>query len=392
MWTAFTRAIVLYLQLAYGTYTQGRTSLGRLTWKRGLIMTAFLPLYILVQLTHWFFFFLDELLFPGYRRVKVKEPLFVIGVPRSGTTFLHRLLASDEERFTTTALWELVFAPSICERMILFGLGRVDHAIGRPGGRLIEFIERKTLGSLDDIHGTGLRDPEEDYFFLAPMAACFLMVFAFPHEELIWRMSRFDTDVPEADKKVMMRFYEAMVTKHLYVYGPEKQYLSKNPSFSSLANALREKFPDCKIISCSRTPYKVVPSLLSGMMLGAEVFGNDTQGHQYRDQLLAMLKFYYHHLAENVSKMPEDSHAFVLMNELAKEPKATVVSLYERFGWNLSPEYAARLDEEDSHNRTYKSQHKYTLAKFGLTPEEVREGLEDIFEFHGFDLEPPAGA
>lgn len=89
--------------------------------RRWLVMALFWPLFALLQAINGAGLLLDYLLFPDFRRVRVREPLFVVGVPRSGTTFLHRLLAGDRERFTTTALWELIFAPSITQRF--FGAG-----------------------------------------------------------------------------------------------------------------------------------------------------------------------------------------------------------------------------------------------------------------------------
>ena len=61
-------------------------------------MALFWPLFVLLQAINGAGLMLDYLLFPDFRRVRVREPLFVVGVPRSGTTFLHRLLAGDRER------------------------------------------------------------------------------------------------------------------------------------------------------------------------------------------------------------------------------------------------------------------------------------------------------
>ena len=279
----------VYLRLAWRTYFPGPDSPARLTPKRFIVMTALLPALFLTQGLHWLGFFFDAIFFRGHRTLDVKEPLFIVGVPRSGTTFLHRLIAMDADRFTTTQLWELIFAPSITERFLWIGLGKVDHLVGRPLDRLVRALERLSLGQLDAIHGTSLRDPEEDYLGLIPIAACFILTLPFPFRDELWALSRFDTEMPEEDKRRVMRYYKRLVQRHLYVHGREKQYLSKNPSFTSLIGALDETFPDCKIIGCVRTPYKVVPSLLSSMAAGAEIFDNDPQGTTYRDDLVAML-------------------------------------------------------------------------------------------------------
>ncbi|MFT4901153.1 MAG: hypothetical protein ACI81V_000420 [Lentimonas sp.] len=53
------------------------------------------PLFLGLQLIHWLGFLIDELCYPHYRRIEVKAPLFIAGIPRSGTSFVHRTLASD---------------------------------------------------------------------------------------------------------------------------------------------------------------------------------------------------------------------------------------------------------------------------------------------------------
>ena len=42
-------------------------------------------------------------------QVAITEPIFVLGLPRTGTTFLHRLLSLDTARFRAPLLWELLF-------------------------------------------------------------------------------------------------------------------------------------------------------------------------------------------------------------------------------------------------------------------------------------------
>ena len=48
------------------------------------------------------------------------------------------------------------------------------------------------------------------------------------------RFSRFDTDVSPEHRKKIMRFYKKCVQRHLYVFGPEKHFLSKNPRWAWL--------------------------------------------------------------------------------------------------------------------------------------------------------------
>lgn len=55
---------------------------------------------------------LDRLLFPGFRRQPLKEPVFIIAPPRSGTTLTQNLLSLDAERFVHLKLYQTIF-PSV---------------------------------------------------------------------------------------------------------------------------------------------------------------------------------------------------------------------------------------------------------------------------------------
>src|SRR5262249_60885605 len=48
----------------------------------------------------------DRQLHPNISRQEIREPLFIVGLPRSGTSVLHRLLAADPEH-RAPLMWEV---------------------------------------------------------------------------------------------------------------------------------------------------------------------------------------------------------------------------------------------------------------------------------------------
>ena len=91
---------------------------------------------------------MDRVLSPGYRKQTIDRPIFIVGNPRSGTTFLHRLLlgAGDMAAFE---LWEMLF-PAITARKLL--------------GPIVPRFERLSPARYhpSDIHDTNLRGIETD--------------------------------------------------------------------------------------------------------------------------------------------------------------------------------------------------------------------------------------
>lgn len=358
---------------------------GPRTAKRLALLFLLTPLFLLLQAFHWLGFLLDEILFSGYRGVEIREPLFIVGLPRSGTTFLHRVFARDTGRFTTTRLWELLLAPSVTERKLWMAAGAVNRALGKPLSRLGRWGEKRGLGWLEVIHEVSLDDPEEDYFLLLPVFACFLLVVPYPYHPGIWELARFD-ELPDSTRTPIMSFYRAALQRHLYLAGPEKQLLSKNPSFTPFLRSIIEAFPDGKVLCCVRDPLEVVPSLLSSIRTGAGLFGYPVEEPGIRDRFVDMLVFFSRHALTTLDDTAEDRHAFVPLAEMRKDVKRFVLDTYHHFGWDVSPGFADRLDEEAERGKGYKSRHSYSLEEFGLVAQDIRERFAEFnarFSFGG---------
>lgn len=351
--------------------------------RRWLILGLFWPVFILLQGVNAICLQFDNWLFPGYRKVTINQPVFIVGMPRSGTTFLHQLLALDAGRFTTTALWEVIFAPSIIQRRLWRGLGRLDALIGRLFGRLLFSAERLLLSWLDDVHKTGLQSPEEDFLGLLPAGGCFLLVLLFPQQQL-WRLAYFDRDLTDAEQARILRFYRGLVQRHLYCHGEDKTYLSKNPSFSPMVNGLARTFPDARFIACFRNPTDAVPSQVSAMVNAAVIIDPHADTGYWRDRLTELLQFYCRHLLEALPEMPSRQQAIVTMETLSQAPLATVEQLYEHLQLPLTATYRDDLAREDDKARHYRSRHDYSLDGLAISRECLLQAFDFIYRRFGY--------
>ena len=95
-------------------------------WKRYFGFLVGVPA---IAAIHALCFALDPILFPSMRRTQVTAPTFCIGHARSGTTYLHRLMAADPQ-FSYAVMYEL-FLPSLLQKRLMRLLFRVDAAIGK---------------------------------------------------------------------------------------------------------------------------------------------------------------------------------------------------------------------------------------------------------------------
>ena len=355
-----------------------------LTSRRCAVLSVLVPAFVLVQLVHWIGFLFDELLFRGYRAVVVKAPVFIVGLPRSGTTNLQRILALDE-RVTTMRSWELLLAPSITERKFWLGMAAIDRLLGEPGGRIFRWIERIVSARLEAVHPTTLHDPEEDFLLLLPAFACFLLVLAFPEHRDLWRLSRLD-EMDPAERRRIVGFYRSCVQRHLHVVGAERVYVSKNPSFTPFVRTLADAFPDARFLCCVRDPVETVPSQLSSIRGGLAFFGVGRIESPLAERFVSLMEHYASHALTVSDTLSPDRWAFVPLQRMRRDTAGTLTAALVRLGWEIDAAFRLKLEEASARSRSYRSRHRYSLGEFGLEEAVLVRRfafLEDRFGFRG---------
>ena len=206
----------------------------RLTPKRLGVLAIFYLVFPFIELFSWAGLLLDEIIYPNYHKQQINRPVFLIGNYRSGTTFLHRLLAMDKRSFTAMSGWEIFIAPSIIQRKIVHGLAALDRLLGGHLYKAFETRWNKNIQNNVDIHTLGVTEPEEDESILGHIWSGIIPWNLFPiMENGAPEDVKFDSTFSDKDKRRVMNFYMRCVKRHLYADNRGKHYLSKSPSFSA---------------------------------------------------------------------------------------------------------------------------------------------------------------
>ncbi len=308
--------------------------------RRLLLGLPGLLLMLAVQLLNAAALLLDELFFRRYRKVALHRPVFILGVPRSGTTYTHHLLSSDT-RFTTVRLWEALFAPSITQRQVLTRLARLDACLGGYMGRLLSSVEQRLQSSMDGIHPTGLHCPEEDFLLLMSSLDCFLLVLAFPDSHWLWNLAQGDRESDRNQTDMVMKRYRRLLQRHACFHGAQLQILSKNASFAGLAKGLADEFPDSVFIICERDAPLAVRSQLRSLSTARQQLSTDRVCPVFESRLLETLHFYYRNLDSLKELLPAERCASVALFELSRQPRQSMQKLLQQ----LSLASSSALDE-----------------------------------------------
>lgn len=330
----------------------------RHVWKRLPLFFLLWLAFALLTVLHVVGHLLDELLFRSYRRTPVTQPVFILGIPRSGTTYLHRLLG-HEPRFTTFTTWETLFSPSITGRHLFKALGWLL----RPLHGLVITVRRKVLREMDKVHRIRLNTPEEDFLLLLPLLGCLLPAFACPRARHFWRLGRFDQSMPAWYRATVMRFYYRCLQKHLFFHGGNLRFLSKNPSFTALLDSLLDTFPDAKIIACTRKPAEVVPSQLSSLRPAMAVLGNGKLSPLSQNRLIDILHHYYKKLATS----RHNHRVFLLpMTVLQSDTRLATTRLFSFLELEPSDSWEGLVADQLAAGK-HTSHHRYSLSEFSLS-------------------------
>jgi hypothetical protein len=354
--------------------------------RRRKLLAAFLIGVPVMLAVHAVCFAMDPLLFPSLRRTEVREPVFSVGHARSGTTYLHRLMAQDQ-RFSVVLMYEMFF-PSLLEKKLLRLLFRADETLfGKRLRRKIDAVEDRTFADTNDMHRTGFFAAEEDDFLLTWSLASGFWIVLFPYlgELDFYHVDRWS----ERKRRRLMSFYKECVRRQLALNGGGT-HLSKNPTFCGRVESLIETFPDAKFIVPMRNPYETIPSLLKMLQTTWTVQGRDDRLITESLRILADQSFHsYRHPLDVLARHPEIRSCVVDYRDLVEQPATTMRRVYAELNLDMPPEVAAAVTA--SRGQGHETSHRYSLQEFGLDPQAIHVGLTDLFDRFGWSIEGEEG-
>ena len=318
--------------------------------------------------------------FPEIDEQKIVRPLFIVGINRTGTTYLHRLMARDP-RFWTLRSYEY-FEPVLasgdyagikCFRDDPRRASAAD-ALGASG----------IAEAFKGIHHIDIDEPEEDFPILR-------MTFSAWPPTTRYRVPEYESWLQENGCREAYGFHRRTMqhfTYHRRLRQPGRpgEWLLKMPYHLLELDSLVEAYPDALFIQTHREPVQFMGSWCS---LVEKVRGRSSDP-QPRDELgaeqLAFMKRIMDRSVEFRTGHPELEHRWIDVSyyDLVQDPLAVVGRIYDQFGWSLEPGAVGAMDawlaEQTEHRRTER-RHRYDIADYGLTREMIDASFARYREF-----------
>lgn len=279
-------------------------------------------------------------------------PLIVCGLPRSGTTFLHRLLAEHHDA-RPVPLWELMEP--------LPGPGP-DRRLAAAQARM-ERLSALAHDDLDPQHLIRAELPDECGHLFKPTFFSSIYWQAPLYRYLDWYL-RADPDPPYRDYRALLAALDR----------PGRRLVLKDPFHARHLASLFAAIPTASVVVLHRDPVEVVPSFHKLTLSLHRVFSDQVDVRRTVETNTRWL----HDLAErNLDARPAVASARILdvgYRELVADPVGVVARIHDRFGLELDPPTRERLDRYVAqHPQRQYGGNPYRAEDYGQRPAELAE-------------------
>jgi omega-hydroxy-beta-dihydromenaquinone-9 sulfotransferase len=309
---------------------------------------------------------LDYILFPGFKKLTLKPPVFITGMPRSATTLCFDILNYDSRQFSSMKLWEILFAPSIIQKKLAILIWQIDRKLNQPLFSILSKFDKYLFKSIESIHPISLFNFEEDDYLFIHKLYTLSFAFAFPKSTRFIPLATFDTAVPVNRKKSLMKFYKKCIQSHMYVYGKDKIYLAKSPSHTSKIKTLDNTFPESRFIYMLRDPCDAISSTISLFSLFGKIFASGIDLPEITRRTLALADHWYSYPITISRNWPANRFEVVLFNNLTSDPALTIKKLYAGIGLIIPVDFEILLGQKEEEIKAHKNKHVYSPNDYGI--------------------------
>lgn len=319
---------------------------------------------------------IDYLFFSGYKKNKLDKPVFLIGHPRSGTTFLHKFILKNTKEFKGMLLWEMIF-PSIFIRRLI-----------KP---ILPFLVKKFPKDLYDsnIHKTGFLEPETDdvaMFFRNFEGMFYWLYFSAwmnysNSEELENQL------IKESETRKVIDYILNLHKKNIYKSGSNKRIFSKSFSLIMDISGVLKKNEDAKIIVLLRDPIEVIPSSISlavnvqKNINNFEKLDEEKKKIYYQNLYQASLVFFKHLDKQLIEYKDLNNNILIVTHKQLKARfEETIYTICDYCEIEKTPELIKSIKKQAEKQPDFKGKHQYNLEKYGISKDKLLKDFDFIYK------------
>jgi hypothetical protein len=293
---------------------------------------------------------------PEIVHTQLPTPVFVLGLFRSGTTILHRLLGEDPDN-RTLPHWES-FDPTPWPE----GPVRAQRTLSR-------FLKMADLVSpnIKAIHPMDAHQTDE-------CRGMFTNVFRTPQLNVQYRATGYLDWLLGQDARVAYRHHkrQLQLVFHQRPYG--KRMVLKDPTHTFFVEPILDIYPNARFIFIHREPVSTLSSICSLHAYARAVFSSDVEAHAVGAELLSSyLTQRLEDAVASVDRLPSGRVAHVRAPDLGRDPVGTIANAYTALGMELGHDARRNIREYMIQKKLRPSaRHVHGAEGFGLDADAIR--------------------
>jgi hypothetical protein len=312
---------------------------------------------------------------PGIADEVIRRPLFITGLPRSGTTFLHALLAQDPAH-RAPLVWEVMYPSPPPEWSSYDSDPRITTT-----ARQLKWLDL-LMPEFKTVHLIGARLPQECIAITSHAFRSYTF-------ESMYDVPSYRTWHDRQDKRGEYEFHRHFL-QHLQWRCPGQRWVLKAPSHLLALEALLKVYPDAGILLTHRDPLTVLASCASFTEVLRRMFSERVDKASLAGEVRqrweqgAGLAVKYRQTPGDLHRQLFDVHYL----ELVRDPMSMVRRIYEYFDLELTAAAEVAMERFLAANpKNKEGVHRYSLEEFGLNPEEERRRFQFYLDFFGIEPE-----
>jgi hypothetical protein len=312
---------------------------------------------------------------PALLARRIERPIFITGMPRSGSTFLHRLLVRDPT-VAAPLSWRLVHPhPS--------SAGWLGESLNRARVQAQFYLMRILAPDLNSLHEVAAGEPEECTDITA-------QVFQSLRYDSTYRVPSYQRWLQSHGHQEAYRFHKRFL-QHLDAQMPGRRWILKSPDHVFALDEIRAIYPDAHWVFIHRDPVAVLASVARLTEVLRRPFAHHVDLAEIGQQVCAS----WLDGAQRMMRAAGASSAILHLHyrEIVADPQKAAERLL-RHGTHASSRDAAQRMRKWLGNRSNRRHrpHRYDLARFGLDPGALREQFKPYTDAFDIDLEWPPKA
>jgi hypothetical protein len=310
-----------------------------------------------------------EARFPEIRREEIAAPLVIVGLARTGTTMLHRLLSCDPG-LHAARWWEVRFpAPFPGDA----GPGP-DPRIAEARAQVEWILAHQPV--LAAIHPWDAEGPDEEIML---MEHSFLSHVPESGANLPSYRAWLERQDVRPAYALLRRLLQFLSWQKRRRGETAERWVLKTPMHLGFLELLFETFPGAQVIQTHRDPLETIPSVASMYLalwgLATEKPDPLEVGRQALERYAGALR----RCLASRERLPAERFVDVSYRDVARDPVGAVRRIYAAVGRTLSPAAEAAMAAWVAKNpREHRPPHEYAMETFGYT----RDAL--LREFAGY--------